>query len=284
MPRVTDLFVYPLKGAAPQRVQRLVLDALGAVGDRRWVLVDDDGIQITPREVPRLAQLRATLPVRDGGIAAEAPLTLSRDGGPPLFVPHARPDATRRAVRVWDDTVDMADAGDAAAAWCTDALGLPCRLVHVSDATHRPLAAKYAGPLAADGREVAAQDGAPLLLLGAASLDGLNARLVATGSPPVGIERFRPNIVLATTAPHEEDRWARIRLGDVEIGVGTPCPRCVVTTIDPVTLAQGSEPLRTLARYRRGDDGSVWFGMNATHAGPGEAAIGDQVTVLAHRG
>lgn len=287
MSRVSDLFVHPLKGAAPQRVQRLRLDALGAIGDRRWVLVGDDDVQLTAREVPQLLHVRATLPTHDGAIGDEAPLALSYPGRddelPPLFVPHGGPRAARRAVRLWDDVVTLVDAGDEAAAWCARAVGRPCRLMHIDADSHRPLQPRYAGPLPADGREVAAPDGAPLLLLGVASVEALNARLAVLGEGAVSVARFRPNVVLGTSAPHEEDTWARVRIGAAELGVGSPCPRCVVTTIDPVTLAQRVEPLRTLARYRRDASGGVMFGMNATHAAAGEIVVGDAVTVLAHR-
>jgi uncharacterized protein YcbX len=283
MARVTDLFVHPLKGALPQRVHRLVLDPLGALGDRRWVLVNGSGTQLTAREVPRLATLRATVPLHEGAVVAESPLTLAVKGLPPLLVPLAGPGAPRRAVQVWDDTVALADAGDAAAEWCSRAIGQPCRLMHLAPESRRALAGKYAGPIPADDRTVALSDGAPLLLLGAASLDALNARLSTAGTPPLGLERFRPNVVLATHVAHEEDTWSRIRIGDLEVGVGAPCPRCVVTTLDPHTLEYGKEPLRTLAAYRRGEGGGVMFGMNATHATPGEFAVGDEVSVLALR-
>lgn len=283
MPRLTDLFVHPLKGAAPMRVNRLRLDDLGAVGDRRWVLVDAQGTAITPREVPPLAQLVATLPTRDGAVERDAPLTLQARGRDPLVVPPASPSAALRDVRVWDDVVALADAGEAAAEWVSGAIGVACRLMHWTDASRRPLAAKYAGVLPSAGRHVTVTDGAPLLLLGSASLDALNARLTAAGHAALGMARFRPNVVLATSAPHEEDTWERVRLGAIEIGVGSPCPRCVVTTIDPHTLAQDVEPLRTLAQYRRGEGGGVMFGMNATHATAGELAVGDVLAVLSHR-
>lgn len=283
MPRITDLFVHPLKGAAPVRVHRLRLDALGAVGDRRWVLVDGHGTAITPRDVPALTQLVATLPMRDGAIERDAPLTLQARGLDPIVVPPAAPAAVQHAVRVWDDVVQLADAGEAAAEWGSRALGMPCRLMQWTDASHRPLAAKYAGVLPSAGRHVTITDGAPLLLLGSASLSALNTRLTTAGHASVAIERFRPNIVLATTAPHEEDTWERVRIGTVDIGVGSPCPRCVVTTIDPRTLAPDVEPLRTLAQYRRGDGGGVMFGMNATHRAEGELVVGDMVDVLSHR-
>jgi uncharacterized protein len=283
MARITDLFVHPLKGAAPMRVHRLRLDALGAVGDRRWVLVDAQGDALTPRDVPALTQVVATLPMHDGAVHRDAPLALQAPGLDAIVVPPAGPEHALRPVRVWDDVVDLADAGEVAAEWASAAVGVPCRLMHWTAASRRPLAAKYAGVLPNTGRDVTITDGAPLLLLGSASLTALNLRLTSAGRAPVGLERFRPNVVLATAAPHEEDGWERVRVGAVEIGVGSPCPRCVVTTIDPGTLAQDVEPLRTLAQYRRGEGGGVMFGMNATHAAPGELVVGDVVDVLSHR-
>lgn len=285
MSRVTDLFVHPLKGAAPQRVQRLRIDALGAVGDRRWVLVDAHGRQLTAREVPRLLHVEATVPIADGAVVADAPLALrvrdTADASPSLFVAHGGDDAPRREVRVWDDIVSLVDAGDTAAEWCSDAVGVSCRLMHWAPDSHRPLRAKYAGPLPTTGRDVTITDGAPLLLLGAASLDELNGRLTASGSASLPFARFRPNVVLATHAPHEEDRWSLVRVGSVRLGVGSACARCVVTTIHPETLVRDVEPLRTLASYRRGAEGSVLFGVNASADGPGDIAVGDDLTVLA---
>jgi uncharacterized protein YcbX len=216
-------------------------------------------------------------------VVAEAPLTLRRPGAEPLVVPQATSASVMREVQVWDDAVALADAGDTAAEWVSRAVDTPCRLMQWTASSRRPLAAKYAGPLPAEGRDVTITDGAPLLLLGSASLDALNARLAAVGHPALSLDRFRPNIVLATHAPHDEDAWAQLRIGTVTLGVGTPCPRCVVTTIDPETLGRTAEPLRTLAQYRRGVGGGVMFGMNATHEAPGEMAEGDVASVLAYR-
>jgi uncharacterized protein YcbX len=160
------------------------------------------------------------------------------------------------------------------------ALDRRCTLVHMVDSTHRPLAAKYAGGVPHESRGVAATDGAPLLVLGTGSIDALNARLAAAGQPPADARRFRANILVGNVAAHAEDAWSRIRIGGVEIGIGSPCPRCVVTTIDPDTFERGAEPLRTLATYRRADGNKVMFGMNATHVAPGVLTLGDIVTVM----
>ncbi|MFN9309823.1 MOSC N-terminal beta barrel domain-containing protein, partial [Gemmatimonas sp.] len=49
-PRVAGLTVYPLKSAAGIAVEQMPLDDRGAVGDRRWLLVDGGGQAITARE------------------------------------------------------------------------------------------------------------------------------------------------------------------------------------------------------------------------------------------
>jgi len=94
--------------------------------------------------------------------------------------------------------------------------------------------------------------------------------------------RFRPNLVVAGTAPHAEDDWKRIRVGAVEFDVAKACTRCVFTTVD---FERGErdpagEPLRTLTTYRRTPDG-VTFGQNLIPRGRGVVRVGDPVEVLA---
>lgn len=277
--RVSALFVHPIKSAAAIAVDALDLDDRGAVGDRRWLVVDESGMQITARETPALCLVRprfvdadATPGMRknvDGALWVDAP-GLARER---VDLPNT---STTRPVRVWNDTVEAHDAGDVVAAWMSDAIGRHCRVVRLAEQAARPLASKYAGPLSYVGRRVAFSDGAPLLILGQASVDALSERLVEQGHEPMHFARFRPNIVLSDTRPHDEDTWSLIRIGNVRIGIGSPCMRCVMTTIDPVTGEAGIEPLRMLATYRR-QDGHVMFGMNATNEGSGVIHVGEAV-------
>jgi uncharacterized protein YcbX len=279
--RVSGLFVHPLKGARPVAVSSLELDELGAIGDRRCMLVDDDGVVITPRDTPRLAQITALYPVESGVIVSEAPLQLSIEGAADIEIwPHAHSPAVRM-VRCWNDTLEMADAGDSAARWCSDAIGRSCRVMYMLPTSRRPLQAKYAGPVKATERFVSVTDGAPLLLLGEQSVAALNERLLGSGSAAVPSSRFRPNVLLSGGSAHDEDTWSLVRIGNVELGVGSQCVRCVVTTLDVESLTRSAEPLRTFAEYRRGSDGGVVFGMNATHVRSGTINLHDTVTVLA---
>ncbi|MDO8752321.1 MAG: MOSC domain-containing protein, partial [Anaerolineales bacterium] len=71
----------------------------------------------------------------------------------------------------------------------------------------------------------------------------------------------------------------RIRIGDVEMALVKPCPRCVVTTIDKETLEQNKEPLKTLHTYRK-QKGGAMFGMNVIPLNEGEIKVGMGVEVL----
>jgi hypothetical protein len=77
-------------------------------------------------------------------------------------------------------------------------------------------------------------------------------------------------------------RVGRLRAGAVELALVKPCARCVVTTIDQRTAQVGREPLRTLARVRRGERGAM-FGENAIPAVVGRIAVGDRVDVVETR-
>jgi len=207
-------------------------------------------------------------------LAQDDGLTLSAPGCAPLAVAVPR-NGQRVQVRVWDDHVDAALADDSAHAWLGDFLGRPLRLVYMDSEARRAIDPAFGTP----GDEVSFADGYPLLVISRAALDGLNARLVHQ----IGMTRFRPNVVVDDCAPHAEDGWRRVRIGEVEFDAVKRCARCVFTTIDPVTAvrdAQG-EPLRTLRTYRDAGNGKdVLFGMNLIARGTGTLHQGDRVDVL----
>ena len=168
--------------------------------------------------------------------------------------------------RVWDDVVQAYDMGAVAAQWFSDFLGVRARLVRF-DPEHRRLAEmKWTA-----GREVITQfaDGFPLLVTSEASLAQLNDRLTAAGQSPVGMERFRPNIVLSGVAAHAEDAIASLVVqgaqGDIDMRPCKPCGRCQIPDVDPASGVPGSGVLAALAAYRREPriGGAVAFGMNA---------------------
>lgn len=108
------------------------------------------------------------------------------------------------------------------------------------------------------------------------SLAELNARLRS----PVLMNRFRPNLAISGSSPHEDDGWKRIRIGEVVLQIRRACDhRCGVPNIEQETSVSTVEPLRTLATYRRSSKG-IYFGQNVTVEAGGEFRVGDPVDVL----
>jgi uncharacterized protein YcbX len=111
-------------------------------------------------------------------------------------------------------------------------------------------------------------DGYPVLVVSEASLEGLDGKLLATGHAAVGIERFRPNIVLAGMEAHDEDRVDLLRIAadqEVQLKPVKPCPRCPIPNVDPATGQSSPEVSDTLQGYRKDErvGGAITFGMNA---------------------
>ena len=90
------------------------------------------------------------------------------------------------------------------------------------------------------------------------------------------VVRFRPNVVIDGEEPFAEDAWPTVRIGNLKFRTTMVCDRCVMTTIDPITLAGGKEPIRTLARYRRWDR-KTWFGTRLVPLVTGTISLGDAV-------
>ena len=166
-----------------------------------------------------------------------------------------------------------ADAGDEAAAWVSEFIGKPTRLVQVPVERARTTASGYGK----DDDKVAFADGFPLLLIGQASLDDLSQRI----GRPMEMLRFRPNLVIEGSEAFAEDGWKRVRIGDVELRVVKSCSRCILTTIDPQTGERSAdrEPLTTLKTYRE-QDGDVMFGQNLVSDGAGRLEVGMPLTIL----
>jgi uncharacterized protein YcbX len=266
---VSELYLYPIKSLRGIPLERAQLDERGLQHDRRWMLVDANGVFISQREAHQLALV-------DVALSAHV-LAISAPGMDVLRIPlHAEGPPTR--TRIWRDVVDAVPVSAEADAWFSMFLGSTCRLVYMPPATRRIVDRAYVE----QERIVGFADAFPLLIIGQGSLDELNVRLQHSGEQAVPMRRFRPNIVVAESPPFAEDGWQHIRIGDVDVDVVKPCARCVITTIDPETAAAGKEPLRTLSMFRK-EGSKVLFGQNAVHRRPGTIAVGDAITVMGRK-
>jgi uncharacterized protein YcbX len=261
---VSNLTCYPIKACRGFDVSESHVERMGLANDRRMMVVTPEGNFLTQREHPKLALVTPAL--KNNSVTLSAPNFDSIQFA-------VQKSGTPTPVNIWKSKgVHAIDQGDETAQWFSDWLGASVRLAHVDESYKRKLNPDYA--VSAEDHTGFA-DGYPILIISEASLLDLNSKLVS----PLPMNRFRPNIVVQNCEPFAEDTWKRIRIGDVEMALVKPCPRCVVTTIDKETLEKSKEPLKTLATYRNQEDGAM-FGMNIIPLNEGKVKVGMSVEVL----
>jgi uncharacterized protein YcbX len=270
---IAQLWVYPIKSCAGVSLTQAELTDDGLLFDRSWMVVDAHGDFVSQRECPRMALIQPTLtPTRQLLVSAPGMRDLSVD---------ETSVAQPLRVRVWDDEVAALDMGESASSWFTQCLnpeGDPAlgrlRLVRFDPQGRRVSDRRWTGE-----REATTQfaDGFAVLVTSEASLDGLNTRLTQAGHASVDQRRFRPNIVLAGVAAHDEDRVCALTVdtgaGGATLEAVKPCGRCPIPNIDPDTALSSSAVGDTLQTYRVDlqQKGAITFGMNAVvRAGAGE--------------
>lgn len=261
---VTALHLYPVKSMRGLSVDHAAARLEGFAHDRQWLITDAEGRFITARTVPQLLRWQAN--------ADADRLHLRAPDGASLQVCVAD-YTTAVEVTVWRDTFQACGGPAATDAWLSDQLGMACRLVYLGAAPTRRLAV--------NAQALSFADGAPYLLTTQASLHALNQQLQQQGQAPVGMARFRPNIVVNGLQPYAEDGWQTLRIGSLIFTNFKPCARCKIVNLDPDTaeLSARQEPLRTLARTHALALGAC-FGVNLYAHAAGEIRVGDPVQLL----
>ena len=268
--QVTRIWVYPVKSFAGIDVGSAEVLPWGLAGDRRWGVVDAFGAPVTARERNVLLTLTAE-PLADGGILLGGGYGGGTGSGTdPLRID---PPTDASPIPVGHSRQGTAlPAGAEADAWLSARLDMEARLVWQPDPRARTVNPANGGN---PEDRMSLADAGPLLLTSEASLAQLDS-WTDDATPPLDMLRFRPNIVIDGDEPFTEDDWPFVELGGVRFRVTKVCDRCSMTLIDPVTLAHGKEPIRTLAKHRRWDR-LTWFGVLLAPQVTGAIAVGDRV-------
>jgi len=251
---IASLHVYPVKSARVIDCLETRLGPRGLQHDRHWMLIDGSGRFLTQRSHPQLARLVAEV------IGSSLRLQHPQCGELSVELPPDLPSpaAPIRRVSIWKRHHDALDAGDEAARYCTQLMGMPARLVSAIDQNF--------------------PDGYPLLVCNEASLIDLNRRMQAD----LPMSRFRPNLVLRGLEAWDEDRIATLRIGTARLKLVKPCTRCVITSLDQAAGTPAEDPLPALRQFRwNATLHGVTFGENAdVQTGAGATLqVGDEVEI-----
>lgn len=254
---VTRLSTTPVKGLRLHHPDSIELTAAGAVGDRRFYLVDATG---------RLQSCTANAGLL--GLAARYDVGSRRlevlRAGAVLHAGVAEP-GTPVTTDMWGLRTIPADVV-ADPAWgelFSEVVGRPVRLVRARGA---------------------AWDVHPATVVGTASLQELARR---SGLGSVDARRFRMLVEFSGGEPHLEDTWdgATLRVGGALLRGGGPVKRCAATTRDPESGTVDLQTLRMITAYRGRRDSELGvgatFGVYCEVLEPGAVCVGDRVHVVA---
>jgi len=293
--QISEINIYPIKSLKGIALSEALVEKRGLRFDRRWMLTDPAGMFFTQRDVPKMATV-ITAVTSDG-------LQVTSENGEEMSIPSEPDKGRRQNVTVWQSEVAGLVYSGEVSEWFSDVLRRKCQLVVMPEASERHVNKDFDS-----GKDIVSfADGYPLLLTGQASLDELNKRIEENVDKdhdpnaeenvrfPLPMNRFRPNVVVQGSGSFEEDKWAKIRIGETIFRVAKPCARCKVPTVDQNRGEfDGKEPSRTLATFRMAKQAfsdtyeafqlkpnSVVFGENLIPENPGGAiTVGNTVEVL----
>ena len=259
---VSNLSIYPVKSCREIKQNSGWVEAFGLRNDRRWMVVDEEGVMLTQRKIAKMCLIQPE--ITETGLLLNAPAMNN------IYIeyPHVN---KKIIVKVWADQCQAYDAGDEVAGWLSEFLSTECRLVYFPEDEFRQVDPDYAN----EGDKTAFSDGFPLLLISQGSLDDLNHRL----STPITMSRFRPNIVIKGCQPFAEDSWKKIRIAEITFRIVKPCSRCVIPSINIETAEKEDEPLKTLVNYRKRDN-KIFFGQNVIADSTGKIEVGLPVEII----
>ena len=270
---ISELWRYPVKSMGGERVESLELRASAVVGDRQWAVRCTETGKIVsakrPRPYGRLLSWSARAEA-DGRVVVAAPAGREYTAG--------------------SSELDAALA---------QALGEPVRLVEVEEGREETYGSEWPEipgtvlsdvevdlPVAALTEKTSFVDASAVHIIVRQSMTHLASLLDGV---KLGAERFRPNIVLDAHEDSGSGEFADlawkdldIQVGDVELRIGDPTPRCVMTTLAQPGYEQAKSVLQVLAATARKefDFGAfACFGTNAEVTAAGTINVGDTLTI-----
>jgi uncharacterized protein len=279
--RVAELGRFPVKSMQGEAPERVAFGPSGMVGDRTHGLIDIESGKVAsakdPRAWGRLLEFRA---VWVGDV-----VEITAPDGTVVRSDHADADdrlsaATGRRVQL---SAGVPAGGTYDYVWEVDDIA-PEEVVTGSQTgttdEGRPVSTMPIAVLAPG----TFQDVAPVTILTTAALATMAERHPDSDWSPV---RFRSNLLLEVDGDGiVENDWigCRIAIGDVELQITSPSPRCVMTTLPQLGLPRDRGILQAVARHNRlefaGFGEWACLGVYTDVVIPGEIAVGDAVAVL----
>ncbi|MBC7421275.1 MAG: MOSC domain-containing protein [Bdellovibrio sp.] len=265
---VSGLWIYPVKSCRGVAVKEMQIGPTGPMHDREWMIVDQDNNFLTLRNVAELSQIKTAL---------QGPFLHLYLGNNKILIDTRIESEQIETVTVWKDSFLVGVATKDINEALSDFLCKTVKLVRYQKQSFRDLGA--AGTAAV--KQVKFADSRPVLLTSEDSLKELNTHLNAQGLAPIHIERFRSNIIISGLPAYAEDKFEKIKAGEITLQNPRLCTRCVVITQDVENGKVTSKNiLKILANTHQVEGSKVTFGLNLTPQNLGTIRLNDKVQIL----
>ena len=259
-----NLYIYPIKSCGGIKITFARLTGRGFQYDRCWALIDENDIVIDQIKYPLLASVKLQL--------ASHALIAQTSNMEPLHIPFQLAQPANVVIKGYRNQFAAHRVGASADAWFSQVIHAPCRLVYMPDTSRRIVNPAYA----INDDVVSFASAYPYHLMNLDSVAYVNTLF----TNPVPIEHFRPNIVISGAPAFAEDQWQIIQINGILFHLVKPCDRCAITTVDQKNgKITGTEPLRTLAKFRTVDK-KVLFGQYLLATQDGIVQSGDCVQIV----
>lgn len=254
MLQLSQINIYPVKSLDGFSPQTAKVEQRGLQYDRRWMVVDENGVFMTQRNFRKMPLLKAIIKNEN------LEIFVKNDENNKVSIPILLENEPME-VEVWQDKLVARKTSTDVTDFLSDFLGKKCHLVKMPDVAIRRVDEDYNR-----GEDyVSFADGFPFLIIGEASINDLNSKLEKPlnpeNQPLIGMRRFRPNFVFSGGQPYEEESWQNFTIGNVRFYGAKPCGRCIMITLDPDSGLREPEPLEVLASYRSSGK-KIKFGQN----------------------
>ncbi len=272
---ISEIWRYPVKSVAGERIAAADLDTLGIPGDRRFALRNLDTGKIISAKLPKLGRVLLAMQAQLDESSGRIPVT------------HDGEVLGEVLGEVGGEELDRA---------LSERLGVPVRVeaATTADEVYESYWPENEGLVFSD---VEADLPVAMMTAKGTFVDLAALHLVTTGSmrhldalaaeSVIDVTRFRPSIVIEAGdgAGFVENDWTdtTASLGGARISITTASPRCIMTTLAQPGLPEDRAVLKTLAAENRltfdGLGDFACLGVYAEVLEPGRIAVGDALTL-----
>lgn len=281
---LSEIYRYPVKSMAGERLTASEIGQAGLPGDRAWAVRDEvrGGIR-GGKKIPTLMQLSARYPAQPvAGRSTAAEITLP--GGVCVStgdenINSLLSEALDHKVSLWPlVTPDLLDHYRRGAPDNEDfEQELRDMFARTPDEPLPDLSVLPPELMEFESPPGTYFDAFPILLMSQQSLANMQSR---QDSSRFDVRRFRPNLLVNVSGgggDFPEQAWTgkRLQIGSVILRAEIACPRCAMTTHGFNDLPKDPTIMRALVRENGGN-----LGLYASIEQPGTVQLGDRVTVL----